>query len=55
MPYLDSNFIMLAITRSLDQHLIVTGTYVELEIETVTDEVLLKLGKHKLANSIVEK
>ena len=46
---------MLATTRSLDHHVIVSGIYDELEIGIVIDEVLLKLGHHKLAHSIVVK
>jgi transposase len=46
---------MLVTTRSLDHHGIVSGTYDELEIGKVIDEVLPKLGQHKLAHSIVIK
>jgi transposase len=46
---------MLVITRSLDHHGIVCGIYDELEIGKVIDELLPKLGKHKLAHSIVVK
>src|SRR5665647_3769955 len=46
---------MLVTTRSLDHHGIVSGTYDELEIGKVIDEVLPKLGQHKLAHSIVVK
>jgi transposase len=46
---------MFVITRSLDHHGIVSGIYDELEIGTVIDEVLPKLGQHKLAHSIVTK
>ena len=42
-------------TRSLDHHGIVSGIYDELEIGKVIDEVLPKLGQHKLAHSIVVK
>ena len=46
---------MLVTTRSLDHHGIVSGIYDELEIGKVIDEVLPKLGQHKLAHSIVVK
>jgi transposase len=46
---------MFVITRSLDHHGIVSGIYDELEIGKVIDEVLPKLGQHKLAHSIVVK
>jgi hypothetical protein len=46
---------MLSTTCSLDHQGIVSGTHDELEIGTVIDEVLLKLGQHKLAHSIVVK
>lgn len=46
---------MLVSTCSLDHHGIVSGTYDELEIGKVIDEVLPKLGQHKLAHSIVVK
>ena len=46
---------MLVSTRSLDHHGIVSGIYDELEIGKVIDEVLPKLGQHKLAHSIVVK
>jgi transposase len=46
---------MLVTTRSLDHHGIVSGTYDELEIGKVIDEVLPKVGQHKLAHSIVVK
>jgi transposase len=46
---------MLVITHSLDHHGIVSGNYDELEIGSVLDEVLPKLGQHKLAHSIVIK
>lgn len=55
MSYLDSEFIMFVTTRSLDHHGIVSGIYDELEIGKVIDEVLPKLGQHKLAHSIVVK
>lgn len=55
MSYLDSDFIMLFTTRSLDHHGIVSGIYDELEIGKVIDEVLPKFGQHKLAHSIVVK
>ena len=55
MYYLDLNFTMLVTTRSLDHHGIVSGTYAELEIGSVIDEVLPKLGQHKLTHSIVVK
>ena len=55
MYYLDLNFTMLVTTRSLDHHGIVSGTYDELEIGSVIDEVLPKLGQHKLTHSIVVK
>jgi hypothetical protein len=38
---------MLIKTRSLDRHEIVSGTYDELEIGRVNDEVLPKLGQNK--------
>jgi transposase len=46
---------MFVTTRSLDHHGIVSGTYDELEIGTVIDELLPKFGQHKLAHSIVVK
>ncbi|RPJ69022.1 MAG: IS1634 family transposase, partial [Alphaproteobacteria bacterium] len=46
---------MFVTTRSLDHHGIVSGIYDELEIGKVIDEVLPKLGQHKLAHSIVVK
>jgi transposase len=46
---------MLVSTCSLDHHGIVSGIYDELEIRKVIDEVLPKLGQHKLAHSIVVK
>ena len=46
---------MFVTTHSLDHHGIVSGTYDELEIGKVIDEVLPKLGQHKLAHSIVVK
>ena len=46
---------MLVTTRSLDHHGIVSGIYDELEIGKVIDEVLPKLGQHKLPHSIVVK
>jgi transposase len=46
---------MFVTTRSLDHHGIVSGTYDELEIGKVIDEVLPKYGQHKLAHSIVVK
>jgi transposase len=55
MQYLDSDFNMFVTTHSLDHHGIVSGTYDELEIGKVIDEVLPKLGQHKLAHSIVVK
>jgi hypothetical protein len=39
---------MFVTTRSLDHHGIVSGTYDELEIGTVIDELLPKFGQHKL-------
>jgi transposase len=42
-------------TFSLDHHGIISGTYDELEIGSVIDEMLPKLGQHKLAHSIVVK
>ena len=55
MSYLSSAFIMLVTTRSLDHHGIVSGIYDELEIGKVIDEVLPKLGQHKLSHSIIVK
>ena len=46
---------MLVTTHSLDLHGIVSGTYDDLEIGSVIDEVLPKFGQHKLAHSIVIK
>ena len=46
---------MFVTTLSLDHHGIVSGIYDELEIGKVIDEVLPKLGHHKLAHSIVVK
>ena len=46
---------MLVTTHSLDHHGIVCGIYDELEIGKVIDELLPKLGQHKLAHSIVVK
>ena len=51
----DLDLIMLVTTRSLDHQGIISGIYDELEIGKVTDEVLPKLGKHKLANYLVVK
>ncbi len=42
-------------TSSLDHHGIVSGIYDELEIGSVIDEVLPKVGQHKLAHSHVLK
>jgi len=42
-------------TSSLDHHGIVSGIYDELEIGSVIDEVLPKVGQHKLAHSTVLK
>lgn len=42
-------------TSSLDHHGIVSGIYDELEIANVIDEVLPKVGQHKLAHSQVLK
>lgn len=42
-------------TNSLDHHGIVCGIYDELEIGSVIDEVLPKVGQHKLAHSTVIK
>ncbi len=39
----------------LDHHCIVSGIYDELEIANVIDEVLPKVGQHKLAHSQVLK
>ena len=55
MYYLDLNFTMLVTTRSLDHHGIVSGTYDELKVGSVIDELLPKVGQHKLAHSIVVK
>ena len=55
MSYSALDFIMFITTRSLDHHGIVSGIYDELEIGKVIDEVLPKLGQHKLAHSIVVK
>ena len=55
MSYLALAFIIFFTTRSLDHHGIVSGIYDELEIGKVIDEVLPKLGQHKLAHSIVVK
>lgn len=55
MSYLSSAFIMLVTTRSLDHHGIVSGIYDELEIGKVIDEMLPKLGQHKLSHSIIVK
>jgi transposase len=49
------NFIIHVTTFSLDHQGIVSGTCDELEIGSVIDEVLPKLGQHKLAHSIVVK
>ena len=42
-------------TFSLDHHGIVSGTYDELKVGSVIDELLPKVGQHKLAHSIVVK
>lgn len=55
MSYSASDFIMFVTTRSLDHHGIVSGIYDELEIGKVIDEVLPKIGQHKLSHSIVVK
>ena len=49
------NFIMHVTTFSLDHLGIVSGTYDELKVGSVIDEVLPKVGPHKLAHSIVVK
>jgi len=49
------NFIMHVTTFSLDHHGIVSGTYDELKVGSVIDELLPKVGQHKLAHSIVVK
>ena len=53
--YFDQDFIMYITTRSLDHHGIVSGTFDELEIGKVIDEVIPKYGQHKLDHSIVVK
>jgi transposase len=42
-------------TNTLDNHGIVCGIFDELEIGSIIDEVLPKVGQHKLAHSIVIK
>ena len=42
-------------TNALDHHGIVCGIYDELEIGSIIDEVLPKVGRHKLTHSIVIK
>ena len=42
-------------TNALDHHGIVCGFFDELEIGSIIDEVLPKVGQHKLAHSIVIK